>query len=137
MRCPATPSSVSSASSVVAALSTGLPLTVTEGAGSRSLLAAAAEDAEQLLQRIVEAVDHALLQRDDAVVGDVNALGADLGAALGDVAVPDAKVFLERLEPVAGVERVHLHLRDVDEEARADELVVHVVLAQHVANVLA
>ena len=36
-----------------------------------------------------------------------------------------------------GVERVHLERRRVDEEARPDELLVHVVVAQHVANVLA
>src|SRR6185437_14506323 len=71
------------------------------------------------------------------VVGDVDAFGADLGAALGDVAVADAEVVLEGFEAVAVIERVHLELRHVDEEAGADELVVHVVLAQHVTDVLA
>ncbi len=36
---------------------------------------------------------HALFQRDDRVVRDRDALGADLGAALGDVAVADALGF--------------------------------------------
>ncbi len=36
-----------------------------------------------------------------------------------------------------GVERVHLQRGHVDEEPRADELVVLVVVAQHVADVLA
>src|ERR1700722_19729292 len=36
--------------------------------------------------RIEEVVGDPLLERDDAVVGDVNALGAHLAASLGDVA---------------------------------------------------
>ena len=40
-------------------------------------------------------------------------------------------------DAVLGVERVHLERRRVHEEARADELVVLVVVAQHVADVLA
>ena len=44
---------------------------------------------------------------------------------------------LERLAPVAGVERIHLQLRRVDQEPRADELVVQIVIAQNVAHVLA
>ena len=38
---------------------------------------------------------------------------------------------------VLGVERVHLEVGRVDEEPRADELLVLVVIAQHVADVLA
>ena len=41
------------------------------------------------------------------------------------------------LSAVLGVERVHLERGRVDQEARADELVVHVVVAQDVADVLA
>ena len=41
------------------------------------------------------------------------------------------------LDPVLGVERVHLQRRDVHQKPRADELVVLVVLAQDVADVLA
>src|SRR5690242_7306850 len=44
---------------------------------------------------VVEVVHHALLERDDRVVGDVDRLGADLGAALGDVAVADARLLPE------------------------------------------
>jgi hypothetical protein len=40
-------------------------------------------------------------------------------------------------QPVGRVERVHLERGDVGEEARADELLVLVVFAQHVAHVLA
>src|SRR5439155_21600588 len=41
-------------------------------------------------QRVVPAVDDALLHRDDRVVGDLDVFRADLGAALGDVAVAEA-----------------------------------------------
>ena len=40
-------------------------------------------------------------------------------------------------QAVLGVERMHLQRGGVDQEARADELVVHVVVAQDVADVLA
>ena len=64
-------------------------------------------------------------------------LGADLGAALGDVAVADAVLVLELGHAVLGVERVHLELGRVDEEARADELLVLAVIAKDVADILA
>jgi len=43
----------------------------------------------------VERVGRALLERDDPVVGDVDVLGTDLGAALGDVAEADPRVLLD------------------------------------------
>src|SRR5579863_6767041 len=49
--------------------------------------------------RIVEIIDHALFERDDRIIGDVNLLGTNLGAALGDVAQPDAKFVLEQFRP--------------------------------------
>ena len=94
---------------------------------------------EEPEHRVVLGVDHALLERDDRVVGDVDVLGADLGAALGDVAV--ARCRASSCAPraaVARVERVHLELGDADEEARAGELgLVLLVVAHHVADVLA
>src|SRR6266496_6655805 len=51
-------------------------------------------------QRVVFAADDALLQRNQRVVGDLDVLGADLGAALGDVAVAEAEVVLRDLPPV-------------------------------------
>ena len=39
---------------------------------------------------IVKVIDHALLQRNDRVVGDVNVFGANLGTALRDVAKADS-----------------------------------------------
>ncbi len=53
---------------------------------------------------------HPLLQRDDRVVGDLDAGGADLAAALGDVAQAESVLPAQRLAPVAGVQRVHVQL---------------------------
>src|SRR5207237_2865477 len=61
----------------------------------------------------------------------------DPGAALGDVAVPDAMQLLELPGPLFDVERMHLQRRGVGEEARADERRGRLVLADHVADVLA
>src|SRR5262249_31458953 len=77
--------------------------------------------AEEPQDRVVVAIDHALLEGDDAVVGDVDVLGADLGAALGDVAQPDPTRVAGELPAVGGVERVHLQLGQPDEEAGARE----------------
>src|SRR5207247_2098613 len=86
---------------------------------------------------VVELVDDAFLQRNDGVIGDVDRLGADLRAALGDVAEPDARLLLQVRATRFDVERVHLEARQADEEARTREAVLAVVVAQHVAHVLA
>src|SRR6478735_4160931 len=90
-------------------------------------------------ERVVVTADHALLHRDDRVVGDLDVLGADLGAALRDVAHPDALLLPGEVDPVvARVERVHVQLRGADEEARAGEgLLVVLVVTHDVAGVLA
>src|SRR4051812_30064201 len=44
-------------------------------------------------QRVEVPVGDALLQRDDGVVSDVNVFRAHLGAALGDVAEPGARIL--------------------------------------------
>src|SRR5918997_6301070 len=74
--------------------------------------------------RVVLAVDHALLERDERVVGDLDVLGADLGAALGDVAVAEAVLLLRRLLAVGDVEGVHVELGDPHEVARAGEVLL-------------
>src|SRR2546425_235372 len=61
-----------------------------ERQSSRGLLLLGAELTQQPHDGIEELVGHPLLERDDRVVGDVDVLRADLGAALGDVAQPDA-----------------------------------------------
>src|SRR2546426_6338195 len=89
------------------------------------------------LDGIVVAIGDPLLERDDRVIGDLDVLRADLGAALRDVAVADAAVVLEELEPIGLVDGVHLQAGHADEESRADELVLGRVVAQDVADVLA
>src|SRR5882762_9172162 len=86
----------------------------------------------------VEAVDHPLLERDDAVVGDVDVLGTHLGAALGDVAQAHARLLLHELRAVASVEWVHVEAGQLDEEARHGEALLQLlVVADDVAHVLA
>src|SRR5882724_2156577 len=72
---------------------------------SRGLLLPGAEPAQQPHDGIEELVGHPLLERDDRVVRDVDVLGADLGAALGDVAQPDAGRVLDEGRAVDRVER--------------------------------
>src|ERR687889_646653 len=93
--------------------------------------------AHQPLCRIVVLVGDALLEGDDGVVGDVDVDWADLCAALGDVAEPEAVVLLEVGQPVSLVHRVHLQPLVPDEEAWSCELGVLVVGPQDVADVLA
>ena len=41
-------------------------------------------------------IDDSFFERDDGVVGDADVLGADFGAAFGEVAVADAKFVFEK-----------------------------------------
>src|SRR6476469_6624068 len=95
--------------------------------------------AAQPHQRVVLAVDRALLQRDQRVVSDLDVLRAHLGAALGDVAVAQAVLFDGLLRaPGTRVERVHGQLGLAHEVARPGERgLVLLVVAHHVAGVLA
>ncbi len=82
-------------------------------------------------------VYHPLLERNDRVVRDGDVLRTDLGAALGDVAIADPELFLERRHAIGHIQRMHLQRGGVDEVTRPDELVVLVMVAQHVTDVLA
>src|SRR5687768_1468404 len=95
------------------------------------------EDLEEFRYRVVVLIDHALLERNDGVVSDVDVLRADLRAALGDVAVAQAAFVLEVGKARRRVQRMHLQVGDTHEEARAGELGLLVMVAQHVADVLA
>src|SRR5262245_36296989 len=98
----------------------------------------AAELPEHPHDGVVVVVDHALLQRDDRVVGDLDVLRADLGAALRDVAEPDPRPRADELPAVHGIQRVHVQLGQAHEEARPEELgLVLVVVPNHVTDVLA
>ena len=48
------------------------------------------EDVQELLKRVEILIHHALLQRDDGVLGDGYEFRTDLAAARGDVAKTDA-----------------------------------------------
>jgi hypothetical protein len=91
----------------------------------------------ELADRIVELVDHALLERDDGVIRDRNMLGTDPRAAFGDVAIADSMGLLELGHAVRRVQGMHLQRGGVDQDPRPDELLVLVVVAEHVADVLA
>src|SRR6476660_7253372 len=89
-------------------------------------------------ERVVVTADHALLHRDDRVVGDLDVLGADLGAALGDVAHPETVGLLRLALAVLDVQRVHVELGEPDEEPGPGEgLLVLLVVTDDVAGVLA
>src|SRR5262245_60360219 len=94
------------------------------------------ENVEQLLNRVEEAIHYPLLERDDGVLGNRDELGANLTAARSDVAVPDIVLTLQVRNAVFGIQRVHLERRGVDQEARADELIVLMVVTQYVAHIL-
>src|SRR6476619_1272851 len=99
--------------------------------------ASGAEHAKQLHDRIVELVYDALLQRDDRIVGDRDALGTDFRAALGDVAISDAVRGLQVSRALLGIERMHFERCGIDEVPRSDELVEQRMVAEHVADILA
>src|SRR5437879_3675612 len=104
--------------------------------GGRDGLAANAS--KRPADRVVGARDDALLERDDAVVGDMDVLGAHIGAAFRDVAVGEPVLRADELGAVVRVERVHLERREADEEARTREAVLVVlVIADDVTHVLA
>src|ERR1035437_7295908 len=99
--------------------------------------AGAAQLARHPLHRVPMGVGHPLLERDDRVVGDVDVLGAELGAALGDVAVAEPALVTEQIAAVQDVLGVHLQARHPHEEARPEEARAQVVGAVDVADVLA
>src|SRR2546426_183084 len=78
---------------------------------------------DQPEERVEVAVDDPFLERDDAVVGNLDLLGADLGAAARDVAKAGPELLAECRHTVLRVERVHLEGGQADHESRASELV--------------
>src|SRR5579863_5307654 len=86
---------------------------------------------------IIKFIHHALFQRDDRIVGDVDLLGAHLGAAFGDVAQADAEFVLEHAGARLRIERVHFESRNPDEKPRSSELLYLMVLAEYVTHILA
>ena len=91
----------------------------------------------QPAEGVVILVHDAFLEGDDGVIGDGDVLGTDLGATFGDIAKTDALGLLEFRQAVFGVQRMHLQCSGIDQETRADEFGVHVMIAQDVADILA
>ena len=108
-------------------------------AASAARLPRATQDlAAQPGDGVVGGVHDAFFERDDGVVGDLDVLGAHLGAALGDVAHPEAHALAQQLPAVVGVERMRLELHVADEHAGAGVMgLVVLVVPDHVADVLA
>ena len=50
---------------------------------------------------------------------------------------PMPDFFRRSLNPVLRIQRVHLQRGRINQKSRTDELLVHMMVAQHVANVLA
>src|SRR6266571_4050751 len=88
-------------------------------------------------ERIEIAVHHPFLERDDAIVGDLDVLRADLGAAARDVAETGPELCPDGGDPVLRVEGMHLEGRQADHEARPDKGVLARLVAQNVTDVLA
>src|ERR1700730_16371372 len=65
-------------------------------------------------KRIVKFIHHALFQRNDSVVRDLDVLWANLRATFGDVAVTDPLRVSQFLDAIFRVERMHLQRRDVN-----------------------
>src|SRR5207247_8661251 len=88
-------------------------------------------------KRIVKVVHYAFLQRDNSVIGDLNAFGANLRATFCDIAIADPLLVSQFIDTILGIERMHLERSDVNQKARPNKLFVHLVVAQHMADVLA
>src|SRR5450759_1909745 len=88
-------------------------------------------------QRVVLLVHDTFLHRNDGVVGDLDVLGADLSAALGDVAQADPLLVPGEHGTIGiAVQRVHGELGRPDQEARSREgLLVVVVVSNNVTDV--
>src|SRR2546427_2914273 len=56
---------------------------------------------------IVKVIHHALLERNDRVVRNVNVFGANFGAALGNITEANPEIILEQFSARRGVERMH------------------------------
>src|SRR5437773_2808819 len=82
---------------------------------------------EQLRQRIEEAIDHAFLEGNDGIVGDSDVFRTHLGAAFCNVAQPDAVLLAKGGDTIRRVQWLHLQSCRIDQEARADEPLWHVM----------
>lgn len=97
----------------------------------------AAERAEEAGEGVEKAVYDAFLQWNDSVIGYGDVFRAHFCATFGDVTVPNTVFFAQIRHPIVDIDGVHLELRGVDQEARTDEFIEQLVIAQDMAHVLA
>src|SRR5699024_5940241 len=98
----------------------------------------AADRAAEPHQGVVLAVCDPFLEGNQGVVGDLDVFRAHLRAALGDVAVAHAELFLGDLAPVGGVPGMHLQFGHAHEVTGPGEVfLVLLVVTDHVAHVVA
>src|ERR1700720_3287506 len=91
----------------------------------------------QTQQWIVELIHYTFLEGDDCVIGDADSFGADLSAALRDIAQTESKFVFEQTGAGEAVEGMHLQACHADEETWASEFFFFLVVAEHMADVLA
>src|SRR5262249_18606112 len=90
-----------------------------------------------LREWVEELVDDTFLEGNNRIVSNGNVFRANLGATLCDIAQANAELLSKIFAPVAYIERMHLERCRVDQEPGADEFLMHAVIAQYVANILA
>jgi hypothetical protein len=95
------------------------------------------EGSPDALQWVVVSVHHPLFELNDGVVGDLNASGANFGAASRDVAIFNAELLFDFRDTVFNVQGVHFVLGEANEVSRSCEIVKQFVIAEHVAGVYA
>ena len=86
---------------------------------------------------IKELVHHAFLQRNDCIIGNVDAFRANFAATFRNIAVADPLRPPKLLNSVFSIERMHFKGGDVNEKPRTNEFVMLPVVPQNVTNVLA
>ena len=85
---------------------------------------------------VVKGTGHALLQRNNGIVSDVDVFGTDLRTAFGDVAQANAEGILELAQAVCCIEGMHGQGSDAHHEAWSGKVVAPMV-TQHMTDVLA
>src|ERR1700686_2922078 len=95
------------------------------------------EYAKQLREGVEETIHNTFFEGNNRVVCNGDAFRAYLGAAFRDVAQPDALQFLQIAEAILHIEWVHFECGRVHQKSGADELALHVMVAEHMAHVLA
>src|ERR1700760_24418 len=94
------------------------------------------DDVKELLQGIEKSVYQPFLERNDCVLGNRDGLRTYLTAARGDIAIADVVLLSQVAHAVLNIERMHFKRGHMNQQARADEFLMFVVLAQNVTYVL-